>query len=92
MLLRGDVDALPLNEDNILSFRSRIAGAMHASGHDMHVAMLVGAAKALCARRETPASTVLSCSSQASRASAARDARSKMAYSILCQTPLSPCT
>ena len=52
VLLRGDMDALPLNEDTDLDFRSKIGGAMHACGHDTHVAMLVGAAKALCAERE----------------------------------------
>jgi len=59
VLLRGDMDALPLNEDTGLDFRSRTDGAMHACGHDTHVAMLVGAAKALCAQRERLAGTVM---------------------------------
>jgi hippurate hydrolase len=59
MLLRGDMDALPLIEDTGLSFHSRTEGAMHACGHDTHVAMLVGAAKALCAERERLAGTVM---------------------------------
>jgi amidohydrolase len=59
VLLRGDMDALPLNEDTGLDFRSRTEGAMHACGHDTHVAMLVGAAKALSAQRERLAGTVM---------------------------------
>jgi hippurate hydrolase len=58
VLLRGDTDALPLTEETGLDFTSTIPGAMHACGHDSHVAMLVGAAKLLCARRDHLAGTV----------------------------------
>jgi hippurate hydrolase len=58
VLLRGDSDALPLHEDTGLDFASTIPGAMHACGHDSHVAMLVGAARILCARRDQLAGTV----------------------------------
>ncbi|ANP47777.1 M20 metallopeptidase family protein [Candidatus Viadribacter manganicus] len=58
VLLRADMDALPLDEDTGLEFTSRRAGAMHACGHDTHVAMLVGAARALCARRDALAGSV----------------------------------
>src|SRR5665213_653464 len=59
VLLRGDMDALPLHEDTGLAFSSHIPGAMHACGHDTHVAMLTGAARALCARRDELAGTVM---------------------------------
>jgi len=47
ILLRGDMDALPMPEDNDFTFASRNPGVMHACGHDSHTAMLVGAAKVL---------------------------------------------
>jgi len=59
VLLRGDMDALPLHEETGLAFSSRTPGAMHACGHDTHVAMLAGAARALCARRDELAGTVM---------------------------------
>ncbi|HTC53559.1 MAG TPA: M20 family metallopeptidase [Steroidobacteraceae bacterium] len=59
VLLRGDMDALPMHEDTGLEFASRKPGAMHACGHDSHVAMLVGAARLLCARRQELPGTVL---------------------------------
>ena len=53
VLLRGDMDALPLHEDTGLDYASTTDGAMHACGHDTHVAMLVGAARLLSAKRDT---------------------------------------
>ncbi len=59
VLLRGDMDALPLTEDTGLDFSSQTAGTMHACGHDSHVAMLVGAARLLCAHQDRLAGTVM---------------------------------
>ncbi|HSL58552.1 MAG TPA: M20 family metallopeptidase [Acidimicrobiales bacterium] len=58
VLLRGDMDALPMPEDTGVDFASEVAGAMHACGHDAHVSMLVGAARLLAARRDQIAGTV----------------------------------
>jgi hippurate hydrolase len=52
ILLRGDMDALPMPEDTGLAFASETDGTMHACGHDAHVAMLASAARLLAARRE----------------------------------------
>nr|WP_042434438.1 M20 family metallopeptidase [Streptacidiphilus anmyonensis] len=59
VLLRGDMDALPLTEATGLPYASRVPGAMHACGHDLHVAMLVGAARLLAARRAELAGSVV---------------------------------
>lgn len=51
VLLRGDMDALPLQEDYESSFQSKNEGMMHACGHDSHVAMLASAARLLSENR-----------------------------------------
>ncbi len=51
VLIRGDMDALPMPEDTSLDFKSHIENAMHACGHDTHTSMLVGAAKLLSTRK-----------------------------------------
>jgi amidohydrolase len=59
VLLRGDMDALPVTELTGVPYASKIDGAMHACGHDLHTAMLVGAARLLSARQaELPGSVV----------------------------------
>ncbi|WP_179407370.1 M20 metallopeptidase family protein [Novosphingobium marinum] len=52
VLLRGDMDALPMPEETGLDFASQVPGVMHACGHDAHTAMLAGAAELLCRRKD----------------------------------------
>lgn len=59
VLLRGDMDALPIQEATGLEFASREAGKMHACGHDSHSAMLASAARILCGRRDQIAGRIL---------------------------------
>lgn len=58
VLLRGDMDALPMPENTGLPFASTIPGRMHACGHDTHTAMLAGAARILVARQDEIAGEV----------------------------------
>ncbi|NTW40824.1 MAG: amidohydrolase, partial [Cellulomonadaceae bacterium] len=59
VLLRGDMDALPVTEDSGEEFTSEHVGVMHACGHDLHTAGLVGAARLLAARRDRIAGSVV---------------------------------
>ncbi len=59
VLLRGDMDALPVAEEVDVPYASRRPGAMHACGHDLHVAALVGAARILHAMRDDLAGDVV---------------------------------
>ena len=52
VLLRGDMDALPVQEPDRYDFASRHPGVMHACGHDLHTTALIGAARLLCARKD----------------------------------------
>jgi hippurate hydrolase len=59
VLLRGDMDALPITERTGLPYASAVTGVMHACGHDLHTAMLVGAAQILAARQaELPGNVI----------------------------------
>ena len=59
VLLRGDMDALPVTEETGLPYASAVPGAMHACGHDLHTAMLAGAARLLSARQADLPGTVI---------------------------------
>ena len=59
VLLRGDTDALPVTEEADVPFVSQIPGVMHACGHDLHTAMLAGAARLLSARQADLPGTVI---------------------------------
>jgi amidohydrolase len=58
LLLRADMDALPIDERSGVGFASQIPGLMHACGHDAHTAMLLGAARLLLDHRSDFAGTV----------------------------------
>ena len=59
VLLRGDMDALPVTEEVDVAYRSRHEGQMHACGHDLHTAALVGAARILSEMRDELAGDVV---------------------------------
>ncbi len=59
VLLRGDMDALPVTERTGVAYQSTVPGAMHACGHDLHTSMLVGAARLLSARQAELAGNVI---------------------------------
>jgi len=58
VLVRADMDALPIEEENEVDYRSKQAGVMHACGHDAHTAMLLGVGRLLMERRDRFAGTV----------------------------------
>ncbi|HUZ54295.1 MAG TPA: M20 family metallopeptidase [Streptosporangiaceae bacterium] len=59
VLLRGDMDALPVDERTGVPYASQVPGTMHACGHDLHTAMLAGAARLLSARQADLAGNVI---------------------------------
>ncbi|MCZ9883096.1 M20 metallopeptidase family protein [Arthrobacter sp. B2a2-09] len=59
VLLRADMDGLPVQERTGVEFSSKIDGAMHACGHDLHTSMLAGAATLLAERRHQLAGDVV---------------------------------
>ena len=58
VLLRADMDALPILEENQVEYVSQNPGVMHACGHDAHTAMLLGTTRLLLDRRDEFAGTV----------------------------------
>jgi len=58
MALRADMDALPIHEQNEVSYKSTVPGVMHACGHDVHTASLLGAARILQETRTEWSGTV----------------------------------
>lgn len=57
--LRADMDALPIEEQTNLPYRSTVPGKMHACGHDGHTAMLLGAARYLTETRDFDGTAIL---------------------------------
>jgi amidohydrolase len=60
-LLRADMDGLPMHEVNDVPYRSTREGAMHACGHDGHMAILLSAARELSRRRDEVPGTIVFC-------------------------------
>ena len=58
IMLRADMDALPILEENAHDYRSQNDGTMHACGHDGHVAILLGAAELIAERKSELAGTI----------------------------------
>jgi amidohydrolase len=58
LAIRADMDALPIQEENIVSYKSQIDGLMHACGHDGHTAIAIGTARYLWEHREDFSGTV----------------------------------
>ncbi len=61
LLIRADMDALPIEEETGLDFRSQNTGKMHACGHDGHTSILLTTARILARRREELSGTIVFC-------------------------------
>ncbi len=58
LLIRADMDALPIHEENEVAYRSLTDGVMHACGHDAHTAILLGTARVLAGMRDEIPGTI----------------------------------
>jgi len=70
VMLRADIDALPILEESGVAFSSDREGRMHACGHDAHASILLGAARTLAERVDTLSGSYLFCFQPAERSSA----------------------
>jgi amidohydrolase len=61
IMLRADMDALPMPDEKTVAYRSTVEGVMHACGHDGHVATLLAAAKLIADRRDELSGTIVFC-------------------------------
>jgi amidohydrolase len=61
VMLRADIDALPILEDSGVGFQSTVDGRMHACGHDAHASILLGAARSLAERADQLSGSYLFC-------------------------------
>jgi amidohydrolase len=61
IMLRADMDALPMPDEKDVVYRSTVPGVMHACGHDGHVATLLAAAKLIAGRRQELSGTIVFC-------------------------------
>lgn len=64
VLARADIDALPVTEQTGLDYSSTVDGVMHACGHDMHTAALIGAIRVLAENRDAGTAPTSDCSSR----------------------------
>jgi len=89
VLLRADMDALPVQEATGLAYASQADGVMHACGHDMHVTCLLGAASELAVSRRDWSGTLITVFQPAEETATAQRPWSPTGYSTRCRGPMS---
>jgi amidohydrolase len=77
VMLRADMDALPIQEENAVPYRSQVEGKMHACGHDCHTSILLGVAKQLAREAKTLPGAVKLCFQPAEECGGGADAMIK---------------